>query len=285
VEINKSSDFFKRLTTNPGLVENETITQLIAQYPYVSAFWFIKAGIALKKKDVNSKDYFQQAALLSPKPETLYRFVNQDRFNSELASQTELSLQNENLKDGEHQEEVVQQEETFQKPSLYNDDAMPYSFIWWLNKTRIDHAHIYQPYVQKGLNFRITKDLEQKDPLDQQMREHIFHIQSPELKLSDTNISAPVSTKAPKKENQIIDKFIKEEPKINPPAPEKVSLENKARKSAVDESGFVSETLARIYAEQGLHHKAIDTYKKLSLKYPEKSLYFAELIEQLEKQN
>ncbi len=285
MEVNKSSDFFKRLTTNPDLVDYETITKLIAQYPYVSAFWFIKAGIALKKKDPNSKDYFQQAVLLSPKPEILARFVNQDQFSSELVVQEELSLHNQSPKDNEYQENVSETEKAFQKPSLYNDDAMPYSFIWWLNKTRIDHAHIYQPYVQKGLNFRIEKELEHKDPLDQQMREHIFHIQSPELKLSDPNSSGAVSSKAPKKENPVIDKFIKEEPKINPPAPEKVSSENKARKSAVDDSGFVSETLAKIYTEQGLYHKAIDTYKKLSLKYPEKSLYFAELIKQLEKQN
>ncbi|MBR5905589.1 MAG: hypothetical protein IKZ51_03935 [Bacteroidales bacterium] len=45
---------------------------------------------------------------------------------------------------------------------------------------------------------------------------------------------------------------------------------------------FCTETLAQIYAEQGYTEEAKQIYSKLSLRYPEKSVYFASLIEKLD---
>jgi outer membrane translocation and assembly module TamA len=81
----------------------------------------------------------------------------------------------------------------------------------------------------------------------------------------------------------IIERFIHTEPQIKPLSADKLDNENKAKKSSEDLNDFVTETLARIYTDQMLYHKAIATYKKLILKYPEKKLYFAAQIEQLEK--
>jgi len=40
--------------------------------------------------------------------------------------------------------------------------------------------------------------------------------------------------------------------------------------------------MAKIYANQGAANKAIKAYKLLSLKYPEKSIYFANQIKKLQ---
>jgi len=54
-------------------------------------------------------------------------------------------------------------------------------------------------------------------------------------------------------------------------------------KSATESDELVTETLAMIYFEQKKYDKALDAFEKLSLKYPEKSVYFATRIEEIEK--
>lgn len=53
----------------------------------------------------------------------------------------------------------------------------------------------------------------------------------------------------------------------------------KGGKSVFD--SFCTETLARVYVEQGYYQEAKFIYSKLILRYPEKSTYFADLIEKL----
>ena len=51
-----------------------------------------------------------------------------------------------------------------------------------------------------------------------------------------------------------------------------------------DTMDLVTETLAELYVNQGYPEQAIDIYSKLSLLNPEKSVYFASLIEKLKEQ-
>lgn len=175
--------------------------------------------------------------------------------------------------------------------SVYDDELMPYSFLWWLHKTRLEHADTYQPFLkapnyhahsaeQHVTRFKQTIDAQ---VLDQQIKENIFHLQSPEVKLSEEFKNTVPFQVEKKNTDHLIERFIKEDPQIKPPPADKINLENKARKSSEDQYSLVTETLARIYIEQGLYPKAIEVYKKLVLKYPEKNAYFASEILNLEK--
>ena len=174
--------------------------------------------------------------------------------------------------------------ETAKEPDIiskYNDDTLPYSFMWWLDKTRKEHAGVNQPYAEP-----VRPELQQPAPsapdeLQQQYYTNIFNLTS----VSGIGEIEPAQIEFDhsKKEDIIIERFIHTDPQIKPLAADKLDNENKAKKSSEDQDAMVTETLARIYGDQMLYHKAIATYKKLMLKIPEKKLYFAAQIEQLEK--
>jgi hypothetical protein len=92
-----------------------------------------------------------------------------------------------------------------------------------------------------------------------------------------------------KKEAQknLIDKIIESNPgniRLNP-AQKFYAADNKAKESLFENEDLVTETLAKIYALQGNLNKAIRAYEILSLRFPQKSAYFASLIENLKKSN
>jgi hypothetical protein len=81
-------------------------------------------------------------------------------------------------------------------------------------------------------------------------------------------------------QTELIDKFIQANPRIEPVKDtSKLPVTDISKPFVEKEGGFVTETLAKIYINQSYYSKAIDIYEQLSLKFPEKSSYFASQIE------
>jgi ribosomal protein S18 len=141
---------------------------------------------------------------------------------------------------------------------LQFDKRETHSFNEWLNLTRF-----------KPINREISKekiaDNETVNNIEQETQESIERA----------------------KKFELIDKFISENPKI-PPVKTFTPSGNIANDRMIQPETLMTETLARIYVEQKNYKKAIQSYKILSLKYPEKSSFFAiqiKAVEQLQEHN
>lgn len=107
----------------------------------------------------------------------------------------------------------------------------------------------------------------------------------------DTNQEETDAVEIQKAENNriqqqsIIDKFIQSDPGVIRPKKEFFTPETAAKKSEHLPEHLATETLAKVYLQQGNTEGAIRIYERLILKFPEKNAYFANLIQNLKKEN
>jgi hypothetical protein len=169
------------------------------------------------------------------------------------------------------------------KPDLMTSDAVetisaPENDITIVPLDDTKHSHFadWLNHFKQANKVEVEEKSEQKEKLTAATDTH-----KAEMTEKEIDLEAIKRTRLIKEHQEIIDKIIKIEPKINKPKAEFFNSANKAKDSVQEDVSIVSETLARIYAMQGNLSKAIKTYEILSLKFPEKSAYFAALIKEL----
>ncbi|HPS72428.1 MAG TPA: hypothetical protein PLM70_09255, partial [Bacteroidales bacterium] len=95
------------------------------------------------------------------------------------------------------------------------------------------------------------------------------------------NESPEVTDNHPDEISQLIDKFTQNPPKmIFDPSRHDPNV-NYEKQANIGDFELVSETLAKVYADQGYTQKAEKIYKKLGLLFPEKNSYFADQIKKI----
>lgn len=130
-------------------------------------------------------------------------------------------------------------------------------------------THSFQEWLQLSKLTPIQREEEQPresqiDPEEQDIEE-------------EKKEESPAFDDVKSKKLELIDKFIEANPKITP-SKTTVSTPLNVERSSGDTSYLMTETLARVYLEQKKYQKAIQAYEILILKYPEKSVFFADRI-------
>ena len=103
----------------------------------------------------------------------------------------------------------------------------------------------------------------------------------------EKNAVLPTDSQEPeeKKKEDVIERFIQTEPQINRGKAIEYVAGNMAKESLEEDLNLVTETMAKLYVKQGKLDKARKAYKKLIELYPEKSIYFATQLKNLNKKN
>ena len=99
-------------------------------------------------------------------------------------------------------------------------------------------------------------------------------------KPNETSSSDKIATNEDRRK-KLIDTFIIDQPRIAQKENSKIEPEIFQQISLKEDAELITDTLAKIYINQGKYDKAILAYEKLSLKYPEKNSYFAGQIKKI----
>jgi tetratricopeptide (TPR) repeat protein len=145
-----------------------------------------------------------------------------------------------------------------------------------------------EPHIQKEQPSEPETDLKLGKPIPFTKKEkHSFTewlqltstTDEPEAEESEENVMEELERK---KKFELLDRFIENNPKIVPKETPNLKLDIKDS-TKFDKNELMTETLAKVYLEQKKYKKAIQAFKILSLKYPEKSGFFADQIQAVKK--
>ena len=241
-------DILFEYITSEKFIQNE-ISQTILQHDTSVEEIKVVAENISEQLDLE-KDSQLQAEL--KKAENI---LNPQLFQRKIASAPTLIEENETILAGEEQspKEILQPD----KPLEFTEKDT-HSFSEWLKLTKAKPIERTLQIINKNVDF--TETSAKEEVLAQEEKERKF---------------------------DLIDKFIQDRPKITPSETEnkwlKKDFENLAPSLQQAPDSLMTETLAKVYLQQKNYKKAIQAYKILILKNPEKSGFFADQIRAIQK--
>ena len=283
-----NAENFNQLLKNPSqlkLSELPLLTEVIEKYPYFQAPRAVRLKSLKEQENYLYNQKLKETAAYTVDRGVLFEFITSKVFT---AAQTIIEAEEtlEEIKIAE----VVTEEQTTAKdvvPEIIAKVATENISAEAITMTNEEANQIVDPFLfeEKNNEKPIPETISVNAPLTFEKGE--THSFSEWLKLASLEpiVRKKEKPKPLKKkliESSLIDNFLKNNPKISPVKKGAPSV-NFAAQNNIPTEDLMTETLAKVYLAQHNYKKAIQAYKILSLKNPEKSGLFADQIRAIEK--
>ncbi|MGY5851801.1 hypothetical protein [Salegentibacter sp. F14] len=276
----KKKEFIKILEQPASITEAQT--KALERVLSDASYFQTARALRLKGlKDHNALSYnpaLRRTAAYTTDRSVLFDFITSVEFKQNRIAK-QIKEQEENLKNIV----VYEAQEVFGRKSIAIDEAIKMKKS---ESERVMDPELFQESAskegeEKKKDTSVNKQLGIGEPLEFNSSES--HSFSEWLKLTSAKPvrETPKTSEDISRKFELIDEFISKSPKIKPAKTTKKS--NLAERSNTSPEALMTETLAKVYLEQKNYNKAIQAYKILILKNPEKSGFFADQIRAIEK--
>ncbi|WP_026913980.1 hypothetical protein [Christiangramia portivictoriae] len=276
------------LLNSPAEITKEQtreLEMLLEKAPYFQAVRAIRLKGLKEHQEFNYNTALKRTAAYTTDRDILFEFITSEEFN-----QNSIARQIRQQEDRLKEMTVYEHEEVHGRRSIDLDDAIKMKQSeseLVMDPSLFERAKVVDTTSDEERNNEISEDngLDIGKPLEFDQKES--HSFSEWLKLTRAEpIERENNSEEPENEDRqrkfdLIEEFIAKNPKIKPV--KSVSRNNLAEESMTSQESLMTETLARVYLEQKNYKKAIQAYKILILKNPEKSGFFADQIRAIEK--
>ena len=287
------------LLANPQKISQEhqdELSDLIEEYPYFQSARALQLKGLKNSNNYLYNDSLKLTAAYTADRNVLFEYITSDHFIqnkiSELIQQhdesvIEMEVVSDNISkqvsiEIDNQIKELKKAEAILNPDLFHKKEGYINELVEASKTEAT------PSIKEILEV----ELEENQPLD--FTKEDGHSFSEWLKLTS---ATPIVREEIKEDSSInkrnldlIDKFIQDKPKLKQGVNStKTGANIEAQKNLASQysrtsEALMTETLAKVYLQQKNFKKALQAYHILSLKYPEKSGYFADQIRAINKQ-
>ena len=258
------------LSLNIDGITNEEINEIKAiskKYPYFSISELILIKLQIKNESLSESYALKKYGCL---------MINSEIFRMNIRGELSAAIYDDNYIDLDEEKhiDVIKIKEKDQK--LTQDS---------LTELSEKQAKTIDSDKQESENDLINLDEKQSEKNIINPEKEVS--QKEVIGLNENQDSTNIIDKSEKDNEDLISKFIKSGYKPIRPSKDipncnvDLSMQRDVEEEKREEEQFLTETLAKIYIKQELFEKAIATYIKLSLKFPEKSIYFADRIERI----